>query len=210
MHHRVSSTPWVSASLRRRAGTVSAAGLVTVAALLLSGCGGGSSGAAEDDAAASESASGQNPGHEGHDMNMGDPSATPADEIPEAEVQEGDFTLLDTRPPGMDEVKGTAWLAQHDEGTTVTVSMTGLEGEADYISHLHVRPCSEDGGGPHFKFDEDGSELPPNEVHLAFTSDSAGKAEMTVNNDRRTEDGAVSLVVHPQNALDNRIACVDF
>lgn len=188
------------------------------AALLLTGCGGG------DDSSADAPDNQQNAAEANadpdaaqdmkqdmkQDMNMGDPDAVPADQISGAELQQGEFALLDTRPPGMDGVEGRAWLAQHDQGTTVTLQMSGLVPEVDYISHLHVNACADGGGGPHFKFDPNGSDMPPNEVHLAFTSDAEGNGRMTVNNDRKTEDGVASVVVHRQDALANRIACVDF
>lgn len=193
---------------RKGSAALSTAGLVLATALALTGCSGENSEPQSDAKATSGSGTG---GHDGKQpMNMGDPSATPAADIPDAEVRKGEFVLLDTRPPQMDDVEGTAWLAQHEKGTTVTLSMRGLDPDADYISHLHVNPCSEENGGPHFRFDPDGPGTPPNEVHLAFTSDAKGKGTMTVNNDRRTGKGAASLVVHPQLALDNRIACVDF
>ena len=143
------------------------------------------------------------------EMNMGDPSATPADEIEGAQLRAGQFALLDTRPPGMDNAAGTAWLATHDGGTTVTVRMTGLQPGEKYVSHLHAQPCAQDSGGPHFKFDPQGPEQPPNEVHLAFAVDESGAGFMTANNARAADD-AQSIVVHPAEATDNRIACADF
>ncbi|MFI8893488.1 superoxide dismutase family protein [Streptomyces paradoxus] len=183
---------------------------LTAAALLLSGCGGGSSDSASANAAAAESATPSENMDDMAGMEMGDPSATPADKIPDAEVVEGTFKLLDTRPPGMDDVKGAAWLAQSPKGTTVTVSLTGLKPGEEYMSHLHGRPCSAKGGGEHFQFDKGGPTTPPNEVHLMFTADKSGMGKMTVNNDRKTGEKAVAVVVHPMAAQDNRIACADF
>ncbi|MCX5604710.1 superoxide dismutase family protein [Streptomyces phaeochromogenes] len=182
----------------------------TAAVLLMSGCGGDSS----DGASANETAADSSPPSAGMDdmpgMAMGDPSATPADKIPDAEVAKGPFKLLDTRPPGMDDVKGTAWLAQGPKGTTVTVSLTGLKPGDKYMSHLHAQPCSTKGGGEHFQFEKGGATTPPNEVHLMFTADKSGMGMTTVNNDRKTGEDAVALVVHPAAAMDNRIACADF
>ncbi|MFF1721508.1 hypothetical protein [Streptomyces sviceus] len=47
-------------------------------------------------------------------------------------------------------------------------------------------------------------------MHLAFDADKTGTGTTTVNNDRKTGKGAVAVVVHPSDALDNRIACADF
>ncbi|MBN0047430.1 superoxide dismutase family protein [Streptomyces actuosus] len=181
----------------------------TATALLLSGCGGDSSADTSDKAAAASAAPSK--GMDGmSDMAMGDPQATPADKIPGAEVVKGTFALLDTRPPGMDDVKGTAWLAQGPKGTTVTVSLTGLEPGHHYMAHLHAQHCDADNGGPHFRFTEGGPTAPPNEVHLMFDADASGKAMTTVDNGKKTGTGAVAVVVHPMEAMDNRIACADF
>jgi Cu/Zn superoxide dismutase len=142
-------------------------------------------------------------------MNMGDADATPASDVPDAELQTGTFVLLDTRPSGYDAVAGDAAIARSDAGTTVTIELTGLKPDVDYIAHLHDGPCA-DGGGKHYKFDADGPSLPPNEVHLAFTSDGAGNGFMTAENDMTAGDDAVSIVVHPVEFIDNKIACAEF
>ena len=142
-------------------------------------------------------------------MAMNDPEAAPADEV-EGDVTAGDFTVLDTAPPGSEGAGGQAWLAQSEAGTTVTVRMSGLAADADYLSHLHAQPCSQDNGGDHFTFDLDGSDVPPNEVHLAFTSAADGSGEATITSDQQVGDGAPAIVVHPADSMDNRLACADF
>lgn len=185
--------------------------LLAATSALLSGCGGDSADHASTQAASSASASSSAKGMDGMaEMDMGDPSATPADKVPGATVVKGAFTLLDTRPPGMDDVEGTAWLAQGSKGTTVTVSLTGLKPGASYMAHLHAQHCSAKNGGEHFQFEKGGATTPPNEVHLMFTADKSGTGMTTVNNSRKTGEGAVAIVVHPSEAQDNRIACADF
>ena len=139
---------------------------------------------------------------------MGDPTATPADRVPGATAST--FVLLPTRPPGSDAVRGTAWLAQGERGTTLTVAMTGLRPGAIYLGHLHADPCGAKGGGAHFKFDQNGPATPPNEVHLMLMADGTGKATLTVTNPRQVGAGARAVVVHPAEAIDNRLACADF
>ncbi|MEU3145255.1 MULTISPECIES: superoxide dismutase family protein [unclassified Streptomyces] len=207
------------AAVPRRPRTRLAVAGATLAATaaLLSGCGGDSSENTSNtsaDTAASSSPSKSMDGMDGmdgmDDMAMGDPSATPANKIPDAEVVKGTLQVLDTRPPGMDDVKGTAWLAQGPKGTTVTVSLTGLKPGDAYMAHLHAQHCADDNGGEHFQFEKGGATTPPNEVHLMFVADKSGKAMTTVNNAQKTGEDAVALVVHPREAMDNRTACADF
>ena len=149
-------------------------------------------------------------GHDMHGMhNMGDPTATPAEDVEGAELVEGSFAVLETRPAGYDDVTGTAVLARHDGGTTVTIRLEGLKPDVAFISHVHVGTCDEL-GGDHYRFDPDGSDMPPNEIHLAFDSGSDGSGFMTAENDQTVDEQAVSVVVHPLELLDNKIACAEF
>ena len=143
-------------------------------------------------------------------MNMGDPDATPADDVEGAAVARGEFVLLDTRPAGYDDVSGTAVIARSDRGTTVTTEITGLEPNVDYISHVHAQACDDENAGNHYQFEVGGSTMPPNEIHLAFTSDAEGNGYMTAENDMIAGEDAVSFVVHPAEFIDNKVACADF
>lgn len=183
---------------RLRPAAVVAASLL----LTLTACGGGGSEDSADGGSGGDMA--------GMDMSaMNEPDATPADEV-DGDVEEGEFVVLDTAPPGSDEVAGEAFLAQDDDGTTVTIRLIGLEPGVEYVSHLHDAACTDGDGGDHFKFDPAGGDLPPNEVHLGFTATEQGTGMATVTNDQRVEDGAPSIVVHPAEATDNRLACADF
>lgn len=186
--------------------------LATAAAVLATGCGGHTAdhASAKSTSSASSTAHGMDGMDEMSGMAMGDPKATPAYKISGASVVKGTFKMLDTRPPGMDDVKGTAWLAQGAKGTTVTVSLTGLKPGHVYMAHLHAQHCSADNGGEHFQFEKGGPAMPPNEIHLMFTADKSGTGMTTVNNSRKTGKGAVAIVIHPNEAQDNRIACADF
>ena len=143
------------------------------------------------------------------EMNMGDVDATPASEVPGGDLVSGTFMLLDTRPSGYDDMTGTAEMARHDGGTTVTIEVSGLQPGVEYISHVHAEPCS-DNGGPHYQFEVGGSELPPNGIHLLFTADEDGNGFMTAENDQTVDERAVAIVVHPVDLIDNKIACADF
>jgi hypothetical protein len=189
----------IRSDIRRSSSVVAAA----AACAALAGCSGGSGDQQPQQQPAPQEQAGQK------SMNMGDPTLPRADKIEGANLRTGELELLPTRPPGLDGAKGTAYLATHQNGTTVTVELTGLEPGGKYKSHLHEKPCSQESGGGHFQFDPNGAETPPNEVHLLFTADAQGKAMTTVNNDRPA-DAAKSLVVHPAEFSDNRIACADF
>ncbi len=143
-------------------------------------------------------------------MNMGDPTATPADDVDGAALARGEFALLDTRPQGYDDVAGTAVIARSPAGTTVTLELSGLPADVDYIAHVHAEPCTPNNGGPHYQFDVGGATTPPNEIHLAFTSDADGTGFMTAENHAVAGIDAQALVVHPSEFLDNKLACVDF
>jgi hypothetical protein len=144
------------------------------------------------------------------DMNMGDADATPADDVVGAELARGEYALMDSRPAGYDDVAGTAVIARSSLGTTITTELTGLLPNADYISHAHAKACTDDNAGPHYQFEVGGLEFPPNEIHLAFTSDKDGNGFMTAENTQIAGTDAVAFVVHPTEFIDNKVACVDF
>ncbi len=192
--------------------------LVLASGLLFAACGSDSddSSTADADPSGSETTMGDMADMDDSDdmdldaMNMGDATATPAAQVEGADLNSGTFALLETRPPDdYEDTAGSADLARSDAGTTVTIELTGLVPGVDYISHLHEAPCA-DGGGDHYKFDPEGSDLPPNEVHLAFTADADGGGFMTAENDMIAGDDAVAIIVHPSDLLDNKIACADF
>ncbi len=196
--------------------TVRAAVFGVAVALLAAACSDADSTSAADSDADGETADqmedmedGEMAGMGMEDMNMGDLSATRADEVVGAALASGSFELMETRPEGYDATSGTAWVARHGAGTTVTVELSGLIPDVDYISHLHADTCAA-GGGDHYQFEVGGAEVPPNEVHLAFTSDGDGNGFMTAENADIVGLEAVALVVHPVELIDNKIACVDF
>ena len=169
----------------------------------------GSDGEATPTTEAESPSAGNTDAMDGMAMNMGDASATRADEVDGAALATGEFALLDTRPQGFDDTTGTAWIARHPGGTTVTLELEGLIPDADYISHVHADVCANN-GGEHYQFEVGGSAMPPNEIHLAFTSDADGHGFMTAENHEIAGLEAVAFVVHPADLIDNKLACVDF
>jgi Cu-Zn family superoxide dismutase len=116
-----------------------------------------------------------------------------------AVVVSGDFTPVSDAPAGYSEVSGEADVQRPENGgTVVSLRVTGLEPQTDYIAHLHTGGCDQaDPGGPHFQFKKGGPEEPPNEIHLQFTSDAAGEGKARVSIDREVPVGeAGSVVVH--------------
>lgn len=60
------------------------------------------------------------------------------------------------------------------------------------------------------KFEADGSDIPPNEIHLAFTVAADGSGFMTAENDRPVGPDARSIIVHPLELLDNKLVRAEF
>jgi hypothetical protein len=141
--------------------------LVLVAAVALAACGGG------DDTTAGTGAA-------------------------ESAAVTGKLTALADAPAAYSKASGEAELERADGGTTVSLTATGLEPKTAYVAHLHTGGCDQvDPGGPHFQFDKGGSDEPPNEIHLKFTTDAAGEGEGTATSKREVPPGeAGSVVLH--------------
>ncbi len=116
----------------------------------------------------------------------------------ESEVVSGPFALLAGVQSGYKDLSGEATLERADGGTMVSLDLSGLMPNTEYIAHLHSGGCDEsDPGGPHFQFEAGGSEEPPNEIHLEFGSDSVGDGEAKASSEREVPAGeAGSVVLH--------------
>lgn len=143
------------------------------------------------------------------DMTGISPDQTPADEIEGAELTEGDFVQLDTAPSSYGDVSGTAAMARTDDETVATLRLQGVPPDTEFLAHVHQQPCAEDQGGPHFRYDPDGPPMPPNEIHLPFTSAADGTGLQTAVSMRVAPPEAQAVVVHPAETPDNRVACAD-
>jgi len=110
----------------------------------------------------------------------------------------GRFATLADAPAGYSKLAGEAELRRANGGTTVSVDLTGLQPRTPYIAHLHSGGCEgADPGGPHFQFEKGGSEEPPNEIHLRFTSDASGAGTAEASSKREVHVGeAGSVVLH--------------
>lgn len=114
------------------------------------------------------------------------------------EIVSGKLTPLPDAPPAYSKVSGEADLTREDKGSEMSISVSGLEPDTAYIAHLHTGGCAQpDPGGPHFQFEKGGSEEPPNEIHLEFTSDASGEAKAQTRSKRQVPAGeAGSIVLH--------------
>jgi hypothetical protein len=128
----------------------------------------------------------------------GETTATTREKAQEEKTVSGELAPLADAPAGYSKVKGEAKLERADGGTVVSLVVSGLEPKTAYIAHLHTGGCEQaDPGGPHFQFEPGGSEEPPNEIHLEFTSDAAGAGEATATSKREVPVGeAGSVVLH--------------
>jgi hypothetical protein len=131
-------------------------------------------------------------------------AACGSDSEDETEAVSGQLRALPSAPAGDKGVAGEATLERADGATTVSLEATGLEPDTEYVAHLHTGGCDQaDPGGPHFKFDADGGEEPPNEIHLEFRSKADGAASASATSKREVPAGeAGSVVVHEAGEED--------
>lgn len=140
------------------------------------------------------------------DVYVGNVNATPADAVEGADFMEAPFALMETASADYNSTTGTAQMAVHDPGTTITLRLSNLLPNTDYISHVHEEPCAT-AGGAHYRFDPEAGELPPNEIHINFTSDSDGAGFMTAENPNRVDETARSVVVQTPDHVG--LLCAD-
>jgi hypothetical protein len=120
----------------------------------------------------------------------------------------GQFAAVADAPAGYARVDGEAELQRTNGGTTIAIAVNGLKPKAAYVAHLHTGGCDQvDPGGPHFQFEAGGSDQPPNEIHLRFTSDAAGDGEAEASSKREVPPGeAGSVVIHAEDGGSRMVA----
>lgn len=125
----------------------------------------------------------------------------------ESNTISGEFELVAGAPSGYGDLAGEATLERSGGGTTTSVDLSGLEPDTKYVAHLHVGACTTaDPGGEHFKFDPAGSDQPPNEIHLEFSSDADGNGSAETSSDHEVPQGAAGSVVLHQAEADHMTA----
>jgi len=114
------------------------------------------------------------------------------------ETVAGTFEPLVETPSAYKNVSGEAELTRSGGETTIALSVDGLAPDTEYMAHLHTGGCADtDPGGAHFKFDPEGGDMPPNEIHLSFTSNADGSGKAEVTSDQQVPAGeAGSVVLH--------------
>lgn len=133
-------------------------------------------------------------------------------------TRQATFEVLDEWAEIHPEATGTAEVTADDDGTTVTLSLSGLGPETEYPAHVHDGACDADPpGGRHWLADPDaeGGGV-PNHIHTYVVTDGEGAGEMTLESDLAADDRAMSIVVHAggsneqlQRAGADRILCGD-
>lgn len=109
----------------------------------------------------------------------------------------GSFQPAPDPPAGYADLSGEAELTRSDDGSVASLQLSGLQPDTEYIAHIHAGVCDQpDSGGPHYKFDPAGSDMPPNEIHLPFTSTGDGTGEAEASSDRVPDGEGQSMVVH--------------
>jgi Cu-Zn family superoxide dismutase len=118
------------------------------------------------------------------------------------EAVSGQFERVAGAPSGYEAVAGEATVERSGGGTTASLRLSGLEPDTEYVAHLHAGGCDQaDPGGPHFKFDPQGSDEPPNEIHFVFSSNGQGNGTARASSNREVPLGeAGSIVLHQAEA----------
>lgn len=103
-------------------------------------------------------------------------------------------------------IDGRALIRRFQGRTQVSVQVSGLTPDTQYMGHVHDLPCDTNNGGGHYKINPSiDTAQESNEIWFSFQADSAGYAidENTVGHVARPE--AQAIVIHDVDGA--RIAC---
>ena len=122
----------------------------------------------------------------------------------------GSFETLSGAPAAYSGLAGRADLTRADGATKASVKLRGLVAGTSYTAHLHTGGCDgPEPGGPHFKFDPQGGDRPPNELHFGFVADAEGEASARAASNREVPLGeAGSIVLHADGRVQVMAAFV--
>lgn len=114
------------------------------------------------------------------------------------------------------DLAGEAVLEVTEDGTTLSVQVSGLEAGAAHPAHLHEGACAE--RGPHYQHDPQGVEEPPNELWpsseegdptAGLQADETGEASGEATADWQPRDEPLSVFVHAAGGENPKIGCAD-
>ncbi|WP_156937621.1 hypothetical protein [Haloglycomyces albus] len=95
------------------------------------------------------------------------------------------------------EAAGSSQITVSEEETTVELTITEMNPDTDYTSHLHDSSCEADPpGGEHWLADPEAGMGEDNEIHLHLTTDDSGEATVTTSSPLEADDRVKSIVVH--------------
>jgi len=107
-------------------------------------------------------------------------------------------------------IEGTIELVTNTSGTELSYEITGLDGEEDYMAHVHALPCDEADAGGHYKFDptEEATDE-DNELWLELGSTTDGESSDSIESAHRARLDAQSVVVHRATGVSTsvKVAC---
>ena len=97
-----------------------------------------------------------------------------------------------------------------DAGTAVSLDVTGLDPDEEYMVHVHDRDCASGDGGGHYKLDYGvmGTEE-TNELWLPVTTDGNGDGTTMVSFEHLARAAAQAVVVHDNDGSGARLTCID-
>ncbi|GAB3235587.1 hypothetical protein GCM10027447_33340 [Glycomyces halotolerans] len=101
--------------------------------------------------------------------------------------------------------------------TSVGLTVTGLDPETAYTSHLHDASCETDPpGGEHWLGDPEAGMSEDNEIHLHLTTDADGAGTVSAQSDLIADERVKAIVVHldaegehSDHMASDRILCGD-
>ncbi len=122
--------------------------------------------------------------------------------------------------PGVDaldlSIAGAITMTTTGTSTQISMSVSGLLADSDYVSHVHALPCEVQTGGGHYMIDPtavliDPIDLEANELWPVIGPHLQGSATVSYSKDHNARADAQSVVIHRIIAVDNKpkVACAN-
>lgn len=109
-------------------------------------------------------------------------------------------------------IAGTARMVTSAAGSTVTLSLQGLDPAEEYRAHVHALPCEVNDAGGHYKLDPTVVDtVDTNELWPDVTVEADGSVETEITSPHEARGDAQSVVIHRvfPDATTPKVACAN-
>jgi Cu/Zn superoxide dismutase len=105
---------------------------------------------------------------------------------------------------------GSALIVRDGNGTKVSVQLSGVTANGQYMGHVHAYPCDVNNAGGHYKKDPTvEAAVAGNEIWMTISADANGEGWIEVTTEHVARPDGMSVVIHDTPNDNAKMVCAD-